>query len=89
VTGDLFLPFPHYLTRTSTKHDLPALFTKLDTISTLKLSDSHIAFAIFAIAIASRQVYAGVEFSSQPGKYNKYNVQVLEGMLNKFFDEFS
>jgi hypothetical protein len=34
-------------------------------------------------------VYAGVEFSSQPGKYNKYNVQVLEGMLNKFFDEFS
>ncbi len=31
--------------------------------------------------------YSKVEFSSQPGKYVKYNVQVLEGLLNKFFDE--
>ena len=33
--------------------------------------------------------YAQVEFSSQPGKYIKYNAQVLEGMLNKFFDEMA
>jgi len=31
--------------------------------------------------------YSNIEFSNHPGKYMKYHVQVLETMLNKFFDE--
>lgn len=31
--------------------------------------------------------FAKVEFSSHPGKYIKYHDNVLEQMLNKFFDE--
>jgi hypothetical protein len=33
--------------------------------------------------------YLQVDFSTQKGKYMKYSPVVLEGMLNKFFDEFA
>ncbi len=35
------------------------------------------------------QAYSSLEFSSHPGKYIKFTVQVIETMLNKFFDEMN
>ncbi len=35
------------------------------------------------------EALGGLEFSTKPGKYIKYNLQVVETMLNKFFDEMS
>lgn len=35
------------------------------------------------------EAYGNLDFSSKPGKYIKYNLQVVETMLNKFFDEMS
>lgn len=44
-------------------------------------------FCLFFTFVILLFRFASADFSTNPAKYTKYTPQVLEAMLNKFFDE--